>query len=197
MKDTDFPVNPIDLFNVWFQEAMAEEINDPNAMSLACIDKEGRPSVRIVLLKGLNQDQFVFYTNLESRKGQEILLNPSVALCFHWKSLRRQVRIEGVASVVSPEEADAYYATRPTGAQIGAWASQQSRPLQSREALEEALAQYSLKFGDDDIPRPRHWSGFRVEPNRIEFWVEKPFRLHDRMQYDKIDDVWLKTRLYP
>ena len=197
MKNITYPDSPIDLFNVWFQDAAREEINDPNAMALASVDSSGHPSVRIVLLKGFNDDHFVFFTNYESRKGGEILNNAAVALCFHWKSLKRQVRVEGVAIPVSDAEADSYFASRPTGSQIGAWASQQSRPLENRDVLEQRLAYYSIKFGDEPIPRPAYWSGFRVNPDRIEFWQEQPFRLHDRIQYDKIDGNWMHTRLYP
>ncbi|WP_010299782.1 pyridoxamine 5'-phosphate oxidase [Candidatus Odyssella thessalonicensis] len=191
------PSDPIVLFNDWFQEAGEKELNDPNAMSLATVNKDGRPSVRIVLLKGITDGSFVFYTNTESRKGKDLTANPQVALCFYWKSLRRQVRIEGYAEPVTAAEADAYFATRPVGSQIGAWASQQSRPLQDRGQLEEALAAYSLKFGDDDVPRPPHWSGYRVIPQEIEFWQEQPFRLHDRIVYTRHDDAWTIERLYP
>lgn len=191
------PSDPIVLFNDWFQEAGEKEPNDPNAMSLATVNKEGRPSVRIVLLKGITDGNFIFYTNTESRKGKDLTINPQVALCFYWKSLRRQVRIEGTTEPVTAAEADAYFATRPVGSQIGAWASQQSRPLQDRGQLEEALAAYSLKFGDDDVPRPPHWSGYRVIPQEIEFWQEQPFRLHDRIVYTRHDDSWAIERLYP
>lgn len=191
------PDNPFEFFNQWFEEAAAKEINDPNAMSLATVGQDNRPSVRIVLLKTLDEQGFVFYTNLESRKGLELQTNQNVALCFHWKTLQRQIRIEGTAVPVAPEEADAYFAGRPTGSQIAAWASKQSHPLESREVLEQALAEYAMKFGDDPVPRPPFWSGFRVIPRAMEFWQERPFRLHDRVIYEKHDEIWAMTRLYP
>lgn len=192
-----FSANPLDLFNDWFQEAARLEINDPNAMSLATVDETGRPSLRMVLLKGIEDGQFVFYTNRESRKGIDIAVNPHVALCFYWKSTHKQVRIEGIATSVSDEEADIYFASRPVGAQMGAWASKQSRPLESRDALEKNLAHYALKFGNNPVPRPPYWSGFRVMPQSIEFWEEKPFRLHHRLLYQKNNDQWEKSYLYP
>jgi pyridoxamine 5'-phosphate oxidase len=191
------PPDPISLFNDWFQQAGEKEINDPNAMALATVDKEGHPSVRIVLLKGINDGNFVFFTNLESRKGSDLKTNCHVALCFHWKSLRLQIRVEGVVEPVSNEEANAYFATRPVGSQIAAWASKQSRPLEDRSQLEEALAAYSLKFGDDNVPRPSHWSGFRVIPQEIEFWEEQPFRLHNRLVYTRNGSTWKTKTLYP
>lgn len=197
MTPTDIPENPLDKFNVWFQEAATQEINDPNAMALATVDSFGRPSVRMVLLKGITQGRFVFYTNANSRKGQNLKQNPNVSLCFYWKSLRRQVRIEGVSREVTPEEADTYFATRPVGSQIGAWASRQSQPLTSRAELEEEMAKYALKFGDNPIPRPPHWTGFEVDPTCIEFWQEQPFRLHDRLVYVREDEIWQQMRLFP
>lgn len=191
------PENPFDFFNQWFEEAATKEINDPNAMSLATVGQDGHPSVRIVLLKMLDERGFVFYTNLESRKGLELKSNQNVSLCFHWKSLLRQIRIEGKATPVSDEEADAYFAGRPQGSQLAAWASQQSRPLESREVLEQALAEYALQFGDGPVPRPPFWSGYRVAPRAIEFWQDRPFRLHDRVIYEKHDTQWIMTRLYP
>lgn len=191
------PSDPIELFNTWFQMAGESELNDPNAMALATVDDQGRPSVRIVLLKGIQDGKFIFFTNLESRKGRELAHNSHVSLCFHWKSLRLQIRIEGIASQVSDAEADAYFASRPVGSQIGAWASKQSHPLADRSELEEALASYSLKFGDDHIPRPSHWSGFEVTPDIIEFWEEQPFRLHNRLVYFHENDTWHTTKLYP
>lgn len=191
------PLDPIELFNTWFQKAGESEPNDPNAMTLATVDELGRPSARIVLLKGIHDGKFVFFTNLESRKGRELAQNPHVSLCFHWKSLHLQVRIEGTAHQVSDQEADAYFATRAVGSQIGAWASKQSRPLSDRSELEEALATYSLKFGDDHIPRPPHWSGFAVTPEIIEFWEEQPFRLHNRLVYFHENDSWQTIKLYP
>jgi pyridoxamine 5'-phosphate oxidase len=197
MIQTDNSANPIDKFNIWFQEAAAEEINDPNAGALATVDALGRPSVRMVLLKGICDGCFVFYTNLESRKGQQLKRNPYVSLCFYWKSVRRQIRIEGKATQVSDAEADAYFATRPVGAQIGAWASKQSSPLSDRSELEEALAKYALQFGDNPVPRPSYWSGFKIEPNYIEFWQEQPFRLHDRLAYVRDETGWQQMQLYP
>ena len=195
------PSDPIVLFNQWFEEATQKELNDPNAMALAAVGADGRPSVRIVLLKGIQNGNFVFYTNIKSRKGKETLACPHVSLCFHWKSLRRQVRIEGDAAQVSDEQADAYFASRAKDSQIGAWASQQSHPLRDRSELEESIAQYALKFGDKPIPRPPHWSGFEITPHRIEFWEEQPFRLHNRIIYSKNTisegQSWSQTRLYP
>ncbi|MDX1738711.1 MAG: pyridoxamine 5'-phosphate oxidase, partial [Alphaproteobacteria bacterium] len=180
-------------------EAEESEINDPNGMALATVNKEGQPSVRMVLLKGYDEDGFVFYTNLESNKGQNLSEVPKAALLFHWKSKRRQIRIEGLVEAVSAEEADAYFASRSRGSQIGAWASQQSRPLESRYALEKNVAVYTAKFGIGKIPRPPHWSGFRIIPNRIEFWQDGAFRLHDRFIFTRPtqDTDWEITRLYP
>ncbi len=195
--EENYPKNPMDLFNHWFEEASAKESSDPNAFSLSTVDGRGRPSSRIVLLKSVKDDEFAFFTNLESRKGQELSQNLHVALCFHWKSLQRQVRVEGQASFVADEEADAYFSMRPVGSQIGAWASKQSRPLESREILEQEMAQYSMKFGDNPIPRPPFWSGYRVKPTAIEFWQERLFRLHDRIVYHRLEDKWQQVRLYP
>ncbi len=190
---------PEPLFSAWFDEAERSEINDANAMSLATVDASGMPNVRVVLLKGLDARGFVFYGNLESAKGQELLANPKAALCFHWKSLRRQVRIRGVAEQVSGAEADAYYASRPLGSRIGAWASQQSRPLERREVLKEAVARFEKEFEGLNPARPRYWSGFRVVPSQIEFWADRPHRLHDRIVFSREspDAPWSKTRLYP
>ncbi len=188
---------PFDLFASWMKDAAAKEINDPDAMNLATVDDRGRPSSRMVLLKSVDPRGFVFYSNLESRKGRELAVNPFVALCFHWKSLRRQVRVEGPAEPVSDEEADAYYASRARGSQIGAWASQQSRPLESRFALEKRVAEFTAKFGLGKVPRPPHWSGFRVLPQRIEFWTDKPFRLHERAVYVREGEAWTMEKLYP
>lgn len=198
MRDKTYPDNPFTLFQTWFDEASAQEINDPNAMSLATVDERGAPSVRIVLLKDVSADGFTFFTNLQSRKGVELGQNKNVALCFHWKTLQRQVRIEGVAVPVSEAIADAYFASRPVGSQIGAWASQQSRPVESRDVLEQELARYALQFGDEPVARPPYWSGFCVQPHAIEFWQERPFRLHDRIVYHRIGgDTWQQVRLYP
>lgn len=195
---------PFRLFDAWLTEASGSEPNDPNAMSLATVDPDGLPNVRMVLLKGVDGAErpdrgFVFYTNLESAKGRELTAAGKAALCFHWKSLRRQVRVRGLVHPVSPEEADAYYASRARGSRIGAWASAQSRPLESRFALEKAVAVVAARYPIGDIPRPPHWSGFRIVPVEIEFWQDRPFRLHDRVVFrrDRPDAPWHKARLYP
>ncbi len=188
---------PFRLFDAWFEEAKAKEPNDPEAMTLATVGADGMPSARMVLLKSADPRGFVFYTNYESRKGQQLLSHRQAALCFHWKSLRRSVRIEGMAEPTSPEEADAYFASRPRSSQIGAWASDQSRPLEGRFALEARVAKFTAKFAIGPVPRPPHWSGFRVSPSRIEFWEDRPFRLHDRMVYTRDGTGWLMTKLYP
>ncbi|WP_182418478.1 pyridoxamine 5'-phosphate oxidase [Bartonella sp. HY038] len=192
--------SPFDLFTKWLDDASASEINDPNAMALATVDSQGLPDVRMVLLKGFDGDGFVFYTNFESQKGVEILNSMKAALCFHWKTLKRQVRVRGIVEIVSDEEADAYYNSRARGSRIGAWASKQSRPLESRFALEKAVAEYGLRYAVGSIPRPPYWSGFRIRPTYIEFWHDRPFRLHDRLVFkrDNIDDEnWQTVRLYP
>ena len=189
--------DPDALFAEWLAEAEKTEPNDPNAMCLATATPDGRPSARMVLLKGRDARGFVFYTNLESRKGSELAANPEAALCFHWKTLQRSVRVEGRVERVSDAEADAYYASRPRGSRIGAWASRQSRPLEGRWALEKAVAEYTLKFGVGDIPRPPHWSGFRVLPRRIEFWRDMPFRLHERRVFHRDGEGWREELLYP
>jgi pyridoxamine 5'-phosphate oxidase len=195
---------PFALFEAWFADARAHEPNDPNAMAVASVDASGMPNVRVTLLKGLDGPAadprgFVFYTNHESAKGRELLASGKVALSFHWKSLRRQVRIRGLVSVVSDVEADAYFATRPRGSRIGAWASQQSRPLESRFALEKAVAMYTARFAIGEVPRPPYWSGFRVTPLEFEFWHDRPFRLHERIVFRRNDpgEPWRKERLYP
>ena len=195
---------PFALFHAWMSEAEKSEISDPNAMSVATVDPSGLPNVRTLLLKGVDDASspergFVFYTNFESAKGQELLANPKVGLLFYWKSLERQVRIRGTVSLASHEEADAYYASRPAQSRIGAWASQQSRPLSSRDVFEAKIQHYEKKFADGAIPRPSYWSGFRVVPAEIEFWAARPFRLHDRIVFrrDAPHDSWHKTRLYP
>lgn len=195
---------PFALFATWLGDAEASEPNDPNAMALATVDGDGLPNVRMVLLKGVDsadatQRGFVFYTNLESAKGHELLAARKAALCFHWKSLRRQVRVRGLVSSVSDAEADAYFASRARGSRLGAWASAQSRPLESRFALEKAVATITARYPIGEIPRPPHWSGFRVTPVEIEFWHDRPFRLHDRLVFRRPDAAtpWQKQRLYP
>jgi len=188
---------PFALFREWLDDATQTEPNDPNAVALATVDRDGMPNVRMVLLKGFDTSGFVFYTNFESVKGQEVLGAMKAAMCFHWKSLRRQVRIRGQVVVVSDEEADAYFRSRPRGSRIGAWASKQSRPLDSRFALEKAVAEYTAKHLVGEIPRPGYWSGFRIVPESIEFWHDRPFRLHDRTQFTRDGDGWTKTRLFP
>ena len=191
--------DPFALFEQWLKKAQDNEVNDPTALSLATVDSEGMPNVRMVLLKGFDADGFVFYTNFGSAKGEELLGAQKAAMGFHWKSIRRQVRIRGNVEVVSDEEADAYYASRPRGSRIGAWASKQSRPLESKFALEKEVAKYTAKFGVSAIPRPEHWSGFRVVPTSIEFWKDGAFRLHDRMVFNRNapGNAWDKIRLYP
>jgi pyridoxamine 5'-phosphate oxidase len=188
---------PYKLFAKWLEDATASEPNDPNALALATVDPDGLPNVRMVLLKGFDERGFVFYTNYESNKGREILASMKAAMCFHWKSLRRQVRVRGIVEKVSDEEADAYYESRARGSRIGAWASKQSRPLESRFALEKAVAEYTAKYAIGSIPRPPYWSGFRIQPVSIEFWHDRQFRLHDRVIFERDGDGWKKTRLYP
>jgi pyridoxamine 5'-phosphate oxidase len=189
--------NPIDLFRDWLAEAEASEPNDPTAMCLATVDPAGNPSARMVLLKGIDERGFVFYTNFESRKGQELIAQPRAALCFHWKSLRKQVRVEGPVEPVGDAEADAYFATRARVSQIGARASDQSRPLDSRATLEARVASITAEFDGKPVPRPANWSGFRVIPQAIEFWRDGAFRLHDRMRFSRSGLEWATERLYP
>lgn len=199
--NSERPADPLDVFASWLGEAEAAEPNDPTAMALATVGEDGMPSCRMVLLKGYDSGGFVFYTNYESRKGRQLLATPKAALLFHWKSLRRQVRIEGGVTPVAPEEADAYFATRPRQSQIGAWASAQSRPLEGRFELEKRVALLAAKHAIGPVPRPSYWSGFRLTPRLIEFWQDGAFRLHDRLVYKRDDAVegggWTTERLYP
>lgn len=200
LTDHDFTLSaePYALFARWLDDAAKSEPNDPNALALATVDPDGMPDVRMVLLKGFDENGFVFYTNYESAKGQQILSSMKAAMCFHWKSLRRQVRVRGPVETVPDAEADAYFASRPRGSRIGAWASSQSRPLEGRFALEKAVAEYTARYAIGDIPRPPHWSGFRIRPVSIEFWHDRPFRLHDRVKFTPNGQGdWEKTRLYP
>jgi len=197
--ELDATSDPFDLFGNWLKEAKQKEINDANAMALATADSAGLPDVRMVLLKDFDPQGFVFYTNLESYKGKQLSDNPKAALCFHWKSLRRQVRVRGAIVSVSQEEADAYFASRARDSRIGAWASAQSRPLEDRFALEKSVAGYAMKFGIGEVPRPDFWSGFRLVPTRIEFWRDRPFRLHDRLEFMRAETTaaWTTSKLYP
>lgn len=190
---------PFLLFKEWLADATEKEPNDPNALALSTVDPDGLPNVRMVLLKGFDEQGFVFYTNFESAKGRELLATPKAAMCFHWKSLRRQVRVRGLISVVEAEEADEYYQSRPRGSRIGAWASKQSRAMESRFSLEKEVARYTAKFAIGEIPRPDHWSGFRLSPVEMEFWHDRPFRLHDRVVFrrESPTDDWSKERLFP
>ncbi len=190
--------DPIHLFGEWLAEAGKSEPNDPNAMTVSTVDESGMPDSRMVLLKEVDSRGFVFYTNLESAKGVELAANPKAALLFHWKSLRRQVRVRGVVEPVSEAEADTYFASRARHSQLGAWASDQSRPLPDRLALERRVAEMGLKHGlIGKVPRPPHWSGFRIVPQVIEFWRDRPFRLHERLVYDRVDGSWTTKRLFP
>jgi pyridoxamine 5'-phosphate oxidase len=190
--------DPFQLFRVWFEDATRSELNDPNAMALATVDADGMPNVRMVLLKDADESGFMFFTHATSIKGCEVGACPRAALVFHWKSLKRQVRVRGVVQPASEAESDAYFASRPRQSQIGAWASRQSTPLESRSVLEAAIESYSAKYADT-VPRPPHWGGFRVVPLSIEFWHDRPFRLHDRIEFKRSQagEPWRKTRLYP
>jgi pyridoxamine 5'-phosphate oxidase len=191
--------DPLELFAGWYAEAEKSEPNDPTALTLATVGPDGTPSVRMVLLKGYDSDGFVFYTNYESRKGRHLVDHPKAAMLFHWKSLRRQVRLEGPVTQTTPEEADAYFASRARGSQIGAWASDQSRPLESRFALEKRVAEFGARHLVGTVPRPPHWSGFRLQPTLIEFWQDGAFRLHDRLEYSRPSAgvPWSTRTLYP
>ncbi|WP_293866657.1 pyridoxamine 5'-phosphate oxidase [uncultured Alsobacter sp.] len=191
--------DPFALFDTWFAEAAKSEVNDPNAMALATVDADGLPDVRMVLLKGADPAGFVFYTNTESAKGTELAGNPKAAVVFHWKSLQRQVRVRGPVERVTDAEADAYFASRARDSRIGAWASQQSRPLESRFALEKAVAYHAARFAVGEVPRPPHWTGFRIRPVYMEFWQNGLFRLHDRVVFRRPapEGDWNRQRLYP
>jgi pyridoxamine 5'-phosphate oxidase len=189
--------NPVALFDAWYAEAKAAEINDPDAMALATATSDGKPSVRMVLLKGYGPEGFTFYTNADSRKGGELEANPQASLLFHWKSLRRQVRVEGAIEEVGAEEADAYFATRSRDSQIGAHASDQSRPLASRGEFLARIAKVTARYLVGAVPRPPRWTGFRVKPERIEFWTDRPHRLHERRLFVRDGDGWTEGLLYP
>ena len=189
--------DPFELFGLWFGDARETEPTDPNAMAVATVDERGAPRVRILLLKGFDSTGFSFFTNLESAKARELGRNPQVALCFHWKSRARQVRIEGDTEPVTPAESDAYFATRSRDSQIGAWASQQSRPLDDRATLEARVAEFNHRFADQPVPRPIHWGGVRLVPRYFEFWQDRPHRLHDRITFVREGGVWRRERLYP
>jgi pyridoxamine 5'-phosphate oxidase len=191
--------DPFEQFGTWFEEAKASEPNDPNAMTVATVDRDGFPAARILLLKDFDTRGFVFYTNTESDKGRQLAANPKVALCFHWKSLLRQVRIVGPVSHVSDEEADAYFQSRARGSRIGAWASSQSRPLADRDTLMAEVARVEAQYEGGEVPRPPHWTGFRLKPHRIEFWQDGEFRLHDRFIFTRPEgtESWAIQRLYP
>jgi pyridoxamine 5'-phosphate oxidase len=201
LKSGDFTEadEPLRLFAAWFEDAKKAEPNDPEAMALATVDADGLPNVRMVLLKGFDERGFVFYSNEESQKGRELTANPKAGLAFHWKSLRRQVRLRGTVATVSAAEADVYFATRPRSSQIGAWASRQSSPLESRLAFEKAIALNAAKFALGPVQRPPFWIGYRVTPSVVEFWHDRPYRLHDRIAFRRTDEgaAWTKTRLYP
>ncbi|WP_262695444.1 pyridoxamine 5'-phosphate oxidase [Kordiimonas aquimaris] len=192
-------LEPFDQMRIWLSDAEKSEINDPNAMALSTVNERGAPSIRMVLLKGFDENGVVFYTNFESRKGRNLLANSNAAVLFHWKTLRRQIRVEGTVEVVSNAEADEYFASRPRTSRIGAWASKQSRPMEGRFEFEAAIAHYTKKFGTGEIPRPDFWSGFRLKPNYFEFWRDRKFRLHERKTFKLDDDNknWTCEEIYP
>ncbi|ARN82748.1 pyridoxamine 5'-phosphate oxidase [Methylocystis bryophila] len=198
-SDLDAAAEPFSLFRDWFAEAARTELNDPEAMALATVDAEGLPDARMVLLKEWSEDGFVFYTNAESAKGMQLASNMRAATLFHWKSLRRQVRLRGPVESMSDAAADAYFASRPRDSRIGAWASQQSRPLESRFALEKSVAIHAAKYAIGEIPRPPYWQGYVIRPLAMEFWIDRPFRLHDRLRFSRegLTEPWKKERLYP
>ena len=198
LHDDIFDENPFELFDDWFKQAQMSELNDPDAMALASVDESGLPSVRIVLLKQWSENGFVFFTNYEGRKGRELISTKKAAACLHWKSLRRQVRIVGKVDKISDSASDAYFATRPRGSQVGAWASDQSRPISTRYEISRKVAEYEKKFADQIVPRPGHWGGFIIKPIEIEFWADGAFRLHDRFQLKQdANNKWNATRLNP
>lgn len=199
LSETDLNSNPIEQFDIWFQQALAADLIEPNAMTLATATPDGKPTARIVLLKGVSERGFVFYTNYESQKGQQLIANPYAALVFLWDKLERQIRIEGKVEKLTAEESAQYFHSRPKASQLGAWASDQSRVIPNREVLEQKLADLKEQYsGDATVPLPEHWGGFRVVPNRIEFWQGRPSRLHDRLVYDlQADGNWSIDRLSP
>jgi pyridoxamine 5'-phosphate oxidase len=201
LTDGDFTASadPLRLFAEWLEDATRSEPSDPNAMAVATVDADGLPNIRMVLMKGFDDRGLVFYTNMESQKGHELDQNPKAAVLFHWKSRKRQIRLRGPVERVTEAEADAYFASRARLAQIGAWASKQSAPVESRLAFEKAIARYTAKYAIGSVPRPPYWSGFRIDPLSIEFWQDRPFRLHDRVEFkrERNGGPWIKTRLYP
>ena len=198
LQEADAAADPIEQFRAWFSTALTSQLPEPNAMTLATATRDGTPSARMVLLKGFDQNGFVFYTNYESRKGRELEGNPRAALVFYWPELERQIRIEGRVEKLSPDESDAYFASRPLGSRLGAWASHQSEVIPGRQVLESRLQELEAEYKDRDIPRPPHWGGYRVRPEAIEFWQGRPSRLHDRLRYRKLEDgAWVMERLSP